>query len=149
MITVQLRQTEGMQFVATADSGHQVILDTSREKGGQDSGPRPMELLLIALAGCTAMDVVAILKKFRQKYDRFEIQVSGERRETHPRVYTRIELLYRFEASGELREDRVRRAIELSRHQFCSASAMLEKVAEITARYEIHTPTGVVEGVVD
>ncbi len=149
MIRVRLRQVEGMQFVASGDSGHEVILDASREKGGRDAGPRPMELLLMALAGCTAMDVVAILKKFRQSYDRFEIQVSGERRDKHPRVYTRIELVYRFEASENLREDRVRRAIELSRHQFCSASAMLEKVAEITARYEIHTPDGVREGVVD
>ena len=95
-----------------------------------------MELLLIGLAGCTAMDVVSILKKKRQSFTGLEVRVTAERAETHPKVYTRIHL--EFVVKGKGADPRaVERSIELSQTKYCSASAMLSKVAEITTSYRI------------
>ena len=125
-----------MRFEGTASSGHTLILDSAPEHGGQNAGFRPMELLLVGLAGCTAMDVISILNKKRVEVTGFEVNVRGERAETHPRVYTRIHVEY-VVRGPEIPPQAVERAIQLSEEKYCSASAMLGEVAEITSSYRI------------
>ncbi len=126
----------GMSFDGTASSGLILPVDTSVESGGNDSGFRPMELLLVGLAGCTAMDVISILKKKRQDVTNFEVRVRGERAEDHPKVFTHI--LIEYVVTGrELDRTAVERAVELSETKYCSAQAMLGKVARIENKITI------------
>jgi len=120
------------RFVANAPSGHLVALDSDRASNG---APGPMELLLVALGTCTATDVVSILAKKRQKLDALEVEVSGERAEQPPRVWTKLEIVYKLR--GALEETAVQRAIRLSEEKYCSVAAMLSKAAPITYRFEI------------
>ena len=106
-----------------------------------EPGVSPMELLLVGVAGCTAIDVVHILKKMRQPIEDLKVKVRGKRAEDHPKVYTRIELKYLVKGQG-LKEKDVRRAIELSNTKFCSAAIMLGKTAEIVTSYEITESDG-------
>ncbi len=126
----------GMQFQGTASSGHILTLDSSAESGGKNAGFRPMELLLVGMAGCTAMDVVSILTKKRQNVSGFEVNVRGERAESHPRVYTEIHVEYVVRGDN-ISPEAVERAIQLSEEKYCSASAMLRAVARITHSYRI------------
>lgn len=126
---VETIHVEGMQFVSNGPSRVAVVMDASEEAGGKGSGVRPMELVLHALAGCTAMDVVSILTKMRQTWDDFRIVLRAERAPDHPRVYTRIQMAYVFR--GDLDPARVKKAITLSRERYCSVSAMLGKTAEM------------------
>lgn len=127
---------EGMSFVAETGSQHTLVMDGAPEAGGQNLGPRPMELLLAGTGGCTAFDVVLILKKGRHAVSDCEVQVSADRAETDPKVFTRIH--FSFKVSGkQLRREAVERAIELSKEKYCSASIMLGKTAEITYDLEI------------
>jgi putative redox protein len=103
--------------------------------GKSVSGAGPMEILLGALGSCTAVDIVLILEKKRQKLATLEIEISGERAKDPPSVWTKIEMVYRL--SGQLEEKAVRDAIELSQNKYCSVAAMLRKTAEITYRFEI------------
>lgn len=121
---------EGMQFVSVGPSRVGVVMDSSVEGGGKGSGPSPMELVLHGLAGCTAMDVVSILRKMRQTWNDFRIYVQAERAEEHPRVYTQIRLAYVIQGD-ELDPDRVRKAITLSQERYCSVSAMLRHTAAL------------------
>jgi putative redox protein len=123
----------GMTFDGVADSGFQVKMDTSVESGGSNSGVRPMELVLIALGGCTSMDVVPILKKKRQEVNAFEIRIHGDRAEEHPHVYTHITLEY-VVTGHNIDQAAVERAIELSETKYCSVNAMLKKTANITTK---------------
>ena len=120
------------QFLATMPSGHAIPIDADR---AHNSAPGPMELLLAALGACTATDVVAILAKKRQKLERLEIAVSGERATEPPAVWTKLEIVYRL--YGELDEKAVSHTIELSESKYCSVAAMLRKTAPISFRYEI------------
>lgn len=120
------------KFVATSPSGHAMVMDSDRESS---KGPGPMELLLMALGACTATDVVAILKKKRQKLESLEVVCSGERAVEPPTVWTKLEIVYRLR--GELDESAVKRAVELSEEKYCSVAAMLKKTAKISWRYEI------------
>lgn len=132
-----LRWVQGMQFVATAGSGHGIVLDTGADHGGTNTGTRPMELLLDGLAGCTAMDVVSILRKMRVEFQGFVINVNAERADEHPKVFTRIQLEY--VVSGEnIDEAKVRQAVELSQSKYCSVSAMLKRACPVewTVRIE-------------
>lgn len=131
MQTAKVRWIENQQFLATSPSGNAVPFDCGREG---KSAPGPMEMLLAALGVCTATDVVSILEKKRQKVDSLEVLVSGERADTEPRVWTKIEIVYRLR--GKLDEKGVRAAIELSQTKYCSVAAMLGKVATITYRHE-------------
>jgi putative redox protein len=99
------------------------------------AGPTPMGLLLMAFGGCTGMDVVSILEKMRIEIEGLEIDVKGERSEEHPKTYRSIELVYRI--SGEVDEEKAKRAVELSMEKYCSVSAMLKKSAEVNYRVEI------------
>ena len=114
-------------------SGHHFVIDTSEKFGGENSGPPPKSLLLAGLAGCTAMDVVSILKKQKiTDYD-FEVEADTELTDTHPKVFKNIELIYRFRGK-ELPEDRIKRAVELSMDKYCGVTAMLRKNSEISYR---------------
>jgi len=120
------------KFSATGPSGHTVAVDSDRQT---NTAPGPMELVLIALGACTATDVVAVLKKKRQKLESLEVVCSGERAAQPPTVWTKLEIVYRLR--GDLDDAAVKRAIELSEDKYCSVAAMLKKTAKITWRYEI------------
>jgi putative redox protein len=122
---------EKMAFEGSSPAGFTLPLDALAEAGGENSGFRPMELLLIGLAGCTAMDVISILRKKKQDVTGFEVRVvEAERAADHPRVYTHILLEYVVTGNGIDRAS-VERAVELSETKYCSAQGMLGKVARI------------------
>ncbi len=126
----------GMSFTGTADSGFEVPLGTDPSVGGADDGFRPMELMLVSLGGCTAMDVISILSKKRQNVTGFEVKVDGQRATEHPKVYTALSIKYIVRGKG-IDAAAVERAIDLSRDKYCPAQAMLAKIAPITITYEV------------
>jgi putative redox protein len=126
---------EGMHFDGTIDSFH-IALDAEEDVGGTGAGPQPHRLLLLALAGCTAMDVISILRKKRQQVNGLTVAVQGIRAEQHPKIYTQIEVFYRVQGTN-VDPHAVERAIELSRTQYCPVMATLSKVGDVTTRYEI------------
>lgn len=129
--------TREMQFVAESGSGHAVVLDTTADSGGRGTGPSPMELVLLGLAGCTGMDIVFILKhRMKKPLTGVQVQVSGTRAEEVPKVYTAIDITYRITGRGLEEKDAVR-AMQLSAEKYCSVEAMLRKTAAIRARYEL------------
>ena len=115
-----------MTFIGKAGTNHLVPMDTTAEFEGDGSATKPLELLLIALGGCTGMDVVPLFKKMRQDVTAVELNITAERSEEHPRVYTRIDLEYVVTGKA-LEEEKVKRAIELSQEKYCSVSAILKK----------------------
>jgi putative redox protein len=123
------------KFVATSPSGHAVAIDSDRQS---NKAPGPMEMLLMALGACTATDVVIVLQKKRQKLESLEVICSGERAAQPPQVWTKLEVLYRLR--GKLDDAAVKHAIALSEEKYCSVSAMLQKTATLTWRYEILPP---------
>ena len=126
----------GMSFLAETGSNHAVLMDGAPEAGGRNLAPRPMELLLAGTGGCTAFDVVMILKKGRHAISGCEVSLKAERAETDPKVFTKIHFHYRVSGKG-LNPDSVERAIKLSKDKYCSASIMFAQVAEITHDFEI------------
>jgi putative redox protein len=126
----------GMSFTGSADSGFEVALGTDPSVGGDNDGMRPMELILTGLAGCTAMDVMSILSKKRQKITGFEVRAHTDRANEHPKVFTAIHLHYVVRGEG-IDHAAVERAMELSETKYCPAQAMLSKVATITMTYEV------------
>ena len=131
MMKARVKLVDGMMFVGESGSGHAVVMDGAPEYGGRNLGIRPMEMLLIGLGGCTAFDVVQILRKGREQVSDCEVEVTAERAETDPKVFTKIHLEYRV-AGKDLAPAKVERAIQLSKEKYCSASIMLGAVAEIT-----------------
>lgn len=136
MQTASVRWIDEEKFLAISPSGHAITLDSDRES---NKAPGPMELVLMALGACTATDVVSILKKKRQPLESLEVICSGERAAEPPSVWVKLEVLYRLR--GALDEAAVKRTIELSEQKYCSVSAMLQKTAELTWRYEILPPS--------
>ena len=127
----------GLRLVGEASSGPAIVLDhVLPGEEGRETGPRPLELLLIGLAGCSAMDVVSILQKKRQPFTGLQVKVTAERADEHPRVYTHIHLEYVVTGQG-VEPQAVERAIELSQTKYCPAAAMLSKAVEITTSYQI------------
>jgi len=125
-----------LQFSASADSGHQITIDGPPEIGGENAGFRPMEMVLLGVGGCSAMDVMHILKKSRQNVTGCHIEVDGTRAEADPKVFTDIHL--QFVVTGnELNEKHVERAVALSAEKYCSASIMLQASVNITHDYRI------------
>lgn len=138
-----LKQINGIAFAAKGDSNHWVTMDGPASAGGMEAGSRPKELVLYALAGCTASDVVNILKKKRVPLQGFEMYLTGEEAEEHPKVFTDIHIEYVFLGDGISSTD-VERALELSTTKYCSVSAMLTPKVKITHSYRIE-PAGVRE----
>lgn len=131
-----IKQIEGVTFAAKANSNHWVIMDGKKDFGGAEAGSTPKELLLFALGGCTANDVVSILRKKRVPFTDFEVHLSGIEAEEHPRVFTSIHVEYVVYGIGIAPAD-VERAIELSVSKYCSVSAMLAKACTLTHSYRI------------
>ncbi len=126
----------GMRFRVEAGSGYPVTLDADEHGGGQNAGFRPMEMLLVGLAGCTGMDVISILRKKRQSVTPYEIHVQGVRAEEHPMVF--VEVTVEHVVTGHnIQPEAVARAIELSERRYCGAGAMLGKVARLKQVYRI------------
>lgn len=127
----RIKWVEQASFLAESGSGHAILLDGPPEAGGRNLGPRPMELLLMGTGGCTAFDVVHILKKSRQPIVDCVVEIDAERAETDPKIYTRIHFHFIVTGKG-LKPEKVEQAIKLSKDKYCSASIMLAKTAEIT-----------------
>lgn len=127
---------EGMELKGEASSGHSVTMDAAEAHGGRNAGFRPMELILVALGGCTGMDVLSILRKKKQNLTGFEVRVNGERAETHPMVYREVKVEYIVKGK-DISEDAVKRAILLSEEKYCSVEAMLRPTVKITSGYRI------------
>ncbi|MGS0741256.1 OsmC family protein [Glaciimonas sp. GG7] len=134
--TVRWTGLSGMTFLAETGSGHAVTMDGAPDGGGRNLAPRPMELVLAGTGGCTAYDVVLILRKSGQDIRGCEVKLTSERAEKDPKVFTKIN--FHFTVRGRnLKTNVVERAIKLSHEKYCSASIMLEKTAEMTHSYEI------------
>lgn len=131
---LQVNWKQGMAFQTTTPSGHDVTLDAGEDVGGLNTGPRPTEMLLQATAACTGIDIVSILHKMRLPLDRFEMNIDGVRATEHPKKFTAIHILYVLD--GDMPEERVRRAIELSVDRYCSVSHSLN--ATMTYSYQLN-----------
>lgn len=127
---------ESLKFEGLTPSSHVVKMDTKPEEGKESLGPSPMELLLVALGGCTAMDVISILNKMREDVRDFHIEIESERAPEHPKYYTKIHLRYII-VGKNIKEENVKKAIELSQEKYCSVSANLRGKSEISFSYEI------------
>jgi len=135
----RVKWLDNMSFVGESGSGHSIVMDGAPDSGGRNLAARPMEMVLMGMGGCTAFDVVMILKKARQPIDDCIVELSAERSEEVPRVFTKIHV--HFVVSGrDLDPGKVARAVELTSTKYCSASLMLEKAAEITHDFEIVEP---------
>ena len=128
---------DGLQLLGSSDSGHALIMDTSTSVGGHASGASPMELVLLAVGGCSAMDVIGILKKKRLDLRGLEIRLNGQRSEADPKVFTQIVMHYIFRGR-ELTEDPCRKSIELSHEKYCSVLGMVSKTAKVEYDVEIN-----------
>jgi putative redox protein len=126
----------GMRFDVVTGSGHHVILDAAEHNGGQDAGPRPMEMLLVALASCAGMDIITILRKKRQEITGYELRVHGLRAEDFPKVFVDITVEHIF-TGHNIRPEAVQRAIELTEERYCGASAMLGKTSTMKNTFSI------------
>ena len=141
VLHTEVRQTEGLTFVARGPSNHWVVLDTSESGGGHGAGSNPMELVLMALGGCTGMDIVSILAKMKESYAGFRVEMSGERAEESPRRFIRIVVDY-YLTSDTVLTDNVSKAIRLSAERYCSVGATLTPGVTLIHRYHIIRGTG-------
>lgn len=129
-------------FIGESGSGHKVVMDGPPEGGGRDLGPRPMEMLLLGTGACSSYDVISILKKSRQNVKTCQVEISSERADSEPKVFTKIHLHFKI-AGVDLKEKQVERAVTLSAEKYCSASIMLGEMAEVSHDYEILDAEGV------
>jgi putative redox protein len=130
MITSRVIWTDNERFIGEASSRHAIVMDAGKEK----TASSPMELVLIALCGCTASDVLGILKKKREPFTTLEVSAAGDRATDYPQVYTEIKLKYRV--GGKVSHKAMEDAVRLSKEKYCSVSAMLQKTAKITVEIE-------------
>ncbi len=134
-IKAMVQRVTGLTLAGKARSGHWVVMDTSTDVGGNAGAPSPMELVLMALGGCTSMDVLSMLVKMGQPVEDYRVELEGERSDEHPKVYTRIRLVH--VVKGKVDPERLAHAIELSETKYCSVSAMLKKAVPIETSYRI------------
>ena len=132
----RVKWVQDATFIGEAGSGHAVVMDGPPESGGRNLGPRPMEMLLLGMGGCTAFDVVYILQRARQPVLDCVVELEAERAEEAPKVFTKIHVHFIVSGRG-LSDKQVERAVQLSAEKYCSASIMLGKAAEITHDYEV------------
>jgi len=135
-MNISVKWIDGMLMVGKSDSGHAVVMDGPPEIGGENLGVRPMEMLLLGMAGCTMIDVVSTLKKMREDVVDCQTQVSADRSEEYPKVFTNIHVHFVFRGK-QLNTSKIDKAIKLSAEKYCSASIMLGKTAVITHDFEI------------
>ena len=133
----RIKWIENVAFVGESESGHALVMDGALEGGGRNLGPRPMETVLIGTGGCTAYDVVHILRKSRAAVTDCVVEISAERAAQDPKIFTRIHFHFMVTGRG-LKREQVERAVHLSADKYCSASIMLSKMAEITHDFELH-----------
>lgn len=126
-------------FAGETESGHQILMDGATEFGGENRGARPMEMVLLGLGGCSSIDVILILQKAKQSIEDCKVEISAERSESIPKVFTKIHLHFTVIGS-QLNEQRVKRAIDLSADKYCSVSLMLEKSVQMSHSFEIIAP---------
>ncbi len=132
----RVKWVEGMAFMGESESGHAIVMDGAPDIGGRNLGPRPMEMLLLGAGGCTSIDVVMILQKSRQDVTDCQVELTAERADDHPKVFTKIH--FHFVVTGRnLKPEIVERAINLSAEKYCSATIILAKTAQVTHDYEI------------
>ncbi len=134
MIKSEIIYQEGLRFIAASNSNHAIVLDGKRDVGGFESANSPMELLSISLIGCTAMDVISIIKKMKENVSDFRVFFEGIRAQEHPKVFTHIKLIYQFKGKN-LKYENLEKAVKLSYEKYCSVSNMLKKAVDI--QYEI------------
>ena len=132
----RVKWLDNMSFVGESGSGHSIVMDGDPDSGGRNLAARPMEMVLMGMGGCTAFDVVMILKRGRQPIDDCIVELSAERAEEVPKVFTKIHVHYIIKGKG-LSEKRVADAVNLTAEKYCSVSIMLAKTAEVTHDYEI------------
>ena len=137
-VSVTLDHTGDMAFEAALPTGHTLTFDAAEEHGGRNSGPRPTDLLLATLGGCTAMDVISNLRKMKQPVEGYRLLVECQRATDHPRVYTHITVTHIL--TGDIDEERLAHAIQLSDEKYCSVSAMLARTARIETTFRIERP---------
>lgn len=135
---VTAKWLNNMAFEAETN-GHKSILDAEPEVGGENRGPSPKPFMLVALGGCTAMDVISILKKMRVEVKKFNVYVEGDLTEEHPKQYRKIHVIYEFTGKN-LPIDKLKKAVELSEDQYCGVSAVYKKVMELTSEIKIIEP---------
>ena len=123
-------------FQATTGTGHDIIMDGPEASGGKNQGARPMEMLLVGMGGCTAYDVVTMLRKGRQAIHHCSVEIEAQRADEVPKVYTQIHLHYILQGDN-LQANKIERAINLSTEKYCSATIMMAKTANVTTSYEI------------
>jgi putative redox protein len=136
-MSTEVIQVRGLTFIGKSNSGHWIPMDGPADFKGSDAAIRPKELILLGLGGCTGSDVASILNKMREKISNFKIDINAEIADEHPKVYTKIHLTYKFWGEA-LKEENIKKAIDLSQDRYCSVSAMLKKAVEITHSYEIN-----------
>ncbi|HJQ60993.1 MAG TPA: OsmC family protein [Vineibacter sp.] len=129
-VTARIAWVEGALFVAESGSGHTVTMDGSPDDGGRDLAARPMEMVLIGMGGCTAIDVVSMLKKQRQDIRDVVVELAAERADSPPKVFTKVTVIYRVRGKN-LNRALVERAVTLSEDKYCSATAMIKKTADV------------------
>lgn len=134
--TAKVKWTGGMQFVAESETGHAIVLDTSPENGGTDTGMQPMELLLIGIGSCSGMDIISVLRKKRQEVTAIAVNVQGENAPDYPHQLTAVDVEWII-TGRNISEEAVKHAVDLSMTKYCSVKATLEHSAKITFRYTI------------
>jgi putative redox protein len=132
---VTAKWLDKMAFEAEIN-GHKIILDAETEVGGENRGPQPKPFMLVALGGCTAMDVISILKKMRVKVDKFNVHVEGDLTEEHPKLYYKMHVIYEF-TGNNLPVDKLKKAVDLSENKYCGVSAVYKKVMKLTSEIKI------------
>ncbi|MBI3716114.1 MAG: OsmC family protein [Betaproteobacteria bacterium] len=132
----RIKWVEGVTFVAESGSGHAMVIDGAPDAGGRNLGPRPMETVLMGTGACSAFDVVLILKRGREPITDCVVEISSERAETDPKVFTKIHFHFIVTGRG-LAPEKVERAIKLSAEKYCSATAMMAKTAEVTHDFKL------------
>ena len=135
-MNISVNWVDGLLMVGKSDSGHTITMDGPPESGGENLGVRPMEMLLLGVAGCTMIDVVTTLKKMRQDLSHLETKINAERATDHPKVFTNIHIQFILKGQN-LDEKKVDKAITLSAEKYCSASIMLGETATITHDFQI------------
>jgi len=133
---VTAKLTREMRFNVKTGSGYEIDLDMAADEGGEGSGPQPMEMLLVGLAGCAGMSNLLILRKRKQDVRSYEIRIHGERADLHPQVFTEITVEHIITGS-EIKPEIVERAMKMTEQKYCGASVMLEKTARINHRYRL------------